>query len=122
MRLVGAVYENGAICHVVARHECAGNGALVDSVGCPSGNVIGDCVRVPETIVLRRLAPAIHECLSFRQSLMTWWDEKRGLCGEHSPLMWIQMKWDLLFDDEFFAVCNVDAIAKVDVVGSIENK
>jgi hypothetical protein len=69
MRLVGAVYENGAICHVVARHECAGNGALVDSVGCPSGNVIGDCVRVPETIVLRRLAPAIQKMFVFQTKM-----------------------------------------------------
>jgi hypothetical protein len=64
-----------------ARHECVGNGALVDSVGCPSGNVVGRCVWGPETIVLRRLTPAIQECLSFRQSLMTWWSNLSRYVG-----------------------------------------
>jgi hypothetical protein len=37
-----------------------------DSVGCPSGNVFGRFVRVPETISSRRLAPAIQEWFAFQ--------------------------------------------------------
>jgi hypothetical protein len=37
-----------------------------DSVGCPSGNVVGRCVRVPETIGSHRLAPAIQEMFAFQ--------------------------------------------------------
>jgi hypothetical protein len=37
-----------------------------DSVGCPSGNVFGRSVRVPEAIGSRRLAPAIQEMFAFQ--------------------------------------------------------
>jgi hypothetical protein len=46
-----------------------GGNRHMDSVGCPSGNVIGDCVRVPETIVLRRLAPAIQKMFVFQTKM-----------------------------------------------------
>jgi hypothetical protein len=41
----------------------------VDSVGCPSGNVVVRFVRAPESIVLRRLAPAIQEWFAFQTKL-----------------------------------------------------
>jgi hypothetical protein len=49
--------------------RCVGGMRHMDSVGCPSGNVIGDCVWGPETIVLRRLAPAIQKMFVFQTKL-----------------------------------------------------
>jgi hypothetical protein len=40
------------------------------SVGCPSGNVVGRSVRVPETIGSHRLAPAIQKLFAFQAKLV----------------------------------------------------
>jgi hypothetical protein len=56
-----------------------------DSVGCPSGNVFGRFVRVPETIGSHRLAPAIQEWFAFQAKF----DDMVGASGLS------EVKWNM---------------------------
>jgi hypothetical protein len=55
--------------------------AMRDSVSCPSGNVVGRSVRVPETIGSHRLAPAIQKMFAFQAKLV----DMVGNGGNHIP-------------------------------------